>query len=152
MGKAVLTKLQRSFRFAVTMCLLPLLMGCFSSAEKTDAKPLDPMVEGKKIYIRYCLSCHQRDGTGVVRGGVLAADLTQPGGPLRQSDEVLYDSVWNGKSGPTGRMPAFKPILDPNEIRAVLAYIRKTYGAEPAAGTEPAPGSETPADPGAAEK
>lgn len=86
---------------------------------------------GKDVYERYCLSCHQADGTGV--------PYTYP--PIARADwvngdpELLIRMLLNGISGPfyvngelyNEEMPAYDYLSD-EEIAAVLSYIRQDFG------------------------
>lgn len=79
---------------------------------------------GEAVYKRYCVSCHQVDGGGL--DGKLAADFRDPK-RLSKPDGVLETSVANGVQGTA--MAAYRGTLDDGEIRSVVAYVRKTYGA-----------------------
>ena len=49
-----------------------------------------------------------------------------------QPDEVIIQSIMLGKKGEYSRMPAFKPILTPEDANAVMGYIRETFWKKPA--------------------
>ncbi|MDJ0839499.1 MAG: cytochrome c [Acidobacteriota bacterium] len=90
-------------------------------------QPQDPLTVGKRIYFARCVTCHQRNGSGTLKNRRWAADFTEPGGVLAKPDEELVQSIMKGKKGDFSRMPAFEPILSPEQVDAVLLYIRKTY-------------------------
>ena len=116
------------FRIIILLfCLLA--TGC---GKPMPRKPQDPMTVGKRIFTARCITCHQRDGSGTLRDRRWAADFTDPAGVLAQSDEVILQSIMMGKKGEYSRMPAFKPILTPEDANAVLGYIRKTFWKKPA--------------------
>lgn len=87
--------------------------------------------EGKKIYLTYCLSCHQKDGSGV------------PGmyPPLQKSDWVngdkkrLINILINGLEGDikvngemySSSMPK-QEYLRNKQISQVLSYLRQNFG------------------------
>lgn len=87
--------------------------------------------EGNKIYLNYCLSCHQKDGTGV------------PGmyPPLQKSDWVngdkkkIINALINGLEGDikvnnelySSVMPK-QSYLTNRQISQVLSYVRKNFG------------------------
>jgi putative membrane protein len=83
---------------------------------------------GHALYTRSCQTCHQADGRGL--GGRLAADLTARPGVLDRDDASLLRSIAEGVRGPIGTMPAHGALLSVDEQRAVLAYVRATYGAQ----------------------
>lgn len=86
---------------------------------------------GKDIYLKYCLTCHQIDGSGV--------PSTYP--PLQKSTWVNGDKtrlikvVLNGLEGEidiedetyNGIMPKQDQLTD-KQIALVLTYLRQTYG------------------------
>jgi putative membrane protein len=78
---------------------------------------------GESVYRRYCVTCHQVDGRGL--DGKLAADF-RTSERLEKSDAALAASVANGVPGTA--MAAFRGELGDDEIRSVVAYVRKTYG------------------------
>ena len=84
---------------------------------------------GKKVYSQTCVACHGANGKGVIPG---VSDLTKADGPLTKSDEVLIDSIRDGlvTSGKPLSMPAKggNPSLTDEEIRAVLEYLKSTFG------------------------
>lgn len=131
---------QPSVRTPFWLVLLLLLAHCGGSAEHVNQAPVavDPLVAGRTIYIKRCASCHNHDGTGTLRKRPYAADFNRPDGVLLQSDAALTAAVMDGKKGTYGTMPAFRPILKEEEVRAVLAYIRHTFQKAPAVDVAPA--------------
>jgi len=91
--------------------------------------PSDP---GEAIYKTYCVVCHQADGSGRPPGGggAIAGDFSAsgPDAVLSKSDEDLLRSIKVGRSGTIGVMPKWMGILDKQERRDVLAYIRGAFG------------------------
>ena len=87
---------------------------------------------GKKIYKKYCLPCHQADGSGV----------PQLYPPLKNTSYVLGDKsrliriVMNGFTDSleingeiyTNPMPSFGANLKDKEIADVLTYVRNSFG------------------------
>jgi mono/diheme cytochrome c family protein len=92
---------------------------------------------GERVYYRYCVDCHGRDGRGswrallfVIRPG----DLTDPARLRADSDDYLRMLIKHG-GAPLGKpgMPAFEFTLDDRQIDAVIAYVRGlSRGALPA--------------------
>lgn len=107
------------------LCLIS-LMNCDDPARSIE--PPDPLSVGARIYHRRCSTCHQLDGSGRIRGNLIAADFTTLGGVLSKPDEELRRSILLGKDGQYGRMQAFKPILSPEEVDLVLVFIRTQFG------------------------
>ena len=89
------------------------------------------MIEGKKVFTKYCISCHQADGGGV--------PYLNP--PLIKTSYVLGDKeklikiILNGLNENieiedqvfTNPMPALN-ILKDQEIADVLTYVRNSFG------------------------
>lgn len=82
---------------------------------------------GALAYSRTCIACHGADGKG--NGAKTGADLSAPDGPLSRPDEQLLVSILDGKQGTIGVMPAHRALLSAAEATAVLAYVRRSFGA-----------------------
>ena len=81
---------------------------------------------GSRLYGALCASCHGPTGTGV--GGI---DLLRGRLPRAATDTALAAVITTGF--PASGMPAVR--LDPNELRAIIAFIRVGFDANAAAGT-----------------
>lgn len=82
---------------------------------------------GEKLYSQHCGACHQADGRGV--NGQVAADFVGDKERLAKPDEELLRSIARGLPGTA--MLGFDGRLDIEEQRAVLAYVRATFGKTP---------------------
>ncbi len=117
---------QRDLTCAVVS--LALALGLSSSAvrgqEHTEYSAADAAA-GARVYGAMCLSCHGTNGAGV--GGI---DLRRSPLPRAGTDAALRSVVITGF--PASGMPAFR--LDPDELRALVAFIRtgSDAGAKPA--------------------
>lgn len=91
----------------------------------------NPITNGKKVYTKYCLTCHQADGSGV-------PNMTPP---LIQTSFVLGDKgkliniVLSGLKNIdiddqtyNNAMPALGSVLKDQEIADVLTYVRNSFG------------------------
>jgi putative membrane protein len=78
---------------------------------------------GERIYLRYCVTCHQLDGRGLE--GKLAADF-HASKVLEKPAAALQASVANGVPGTA--MRGFRVELDDTQIQNVVDYVRTTYG------------------------
>lgn len=81
---------------------------------------------GRTIYAERCLSCHGEGGKG---DGAVGAMLRPPPGDLGSalpglSESDLLRVVRQGR----GVMPAFASVLDDQELRQVLLYVRTFAG------------------------
>lgn len=82
---------------------------------------------GEAAYRRTCIACHAQDGKG--NGATTGADFTLTTGVLTKPDDVLRASIRDGTRGPIGTMPAHGALLSVDEQIAVLAFIRRSFGA-----------------------
>jgi mono/diheme cytochrome c family protein len=94
------------------------------------AEAPDP-VRGEQIFKYNCMVCHQADGKGSQQVGT--PDYTLPGGPLSRSDEELLATIAGGKN----QMPPFGNVLSSQDIKHVLAYVRKAFGGTSSQGSPP---------------
>lgn len=80
--------------------------------------------DGEGLFQRNCAVCHGDEGRG---DGPAAAGLRPPPAdftdPERMGDLSL-DDMLKAVSGGKGFMPSFEKLLSPEELRAVLRYIR----------------------------
>ena len=110
-----------------------------------DAPPaLNPgRVEvGRAIYRQHCASCHgpQGEGTPDWREPNEQGELPPPphgpeGHTWRHSDAALYRMISQGWRDPFNKtkrltMPAFQDVLSPEEIRAVITYLKTLWTPE----------------------
>jgi len=93
--------------------------------------PFDPLVQGKKSYVRTCQACHQADGKGLP--GVYPPLAGSPW--LLSSEERAIKILIKGMSGKievegetfNGNMPPVGDWKD-RDIAAVLTYERQAWG------------------------
>ncbi|MDH5766369.1 MAG: cytochrome c, partial [Gammaproteobacteria bacterium] len=80
---------------------------------------------GYELYQKYCQVCHgvEGDGDGIMTRliGIMPMDHTNPNETNRLDNEELIKSILDGK----GRyMPAWRGILNQNDVEALVSYIR----------------------------
>ncbi len=85
--------------------------------------PQADVTAGARVYAALCIGCHGPSGTGV--GGI---DLRQGPLPRASTDAALTALLATGIPG-TG-MPSFR--LDPGDVRALVAFVRSGFDANPA--------------------
>lgn len=80
------------------------------------------LVRGKKLYEKYCVTCHgpQGRGDGAVQFAPPVADLTSSD-VLMKPDSRLLKSIHEGR--PNTVMDAWKSKLSDEAIRDILAYV-----------------------------
>ncbi len=85
------------------------------------AMPALAQADGAATFKGKCTMCHGADGSGDTAMGkkVAAADLRDAKVQSKADDELI-STVIKGKN----KMPAFEEKLSPEQIKAVIAFIR----------------------------
>jgi mono/diheme cytochrome c family protein len=111
---------------AVAGCLYG-LAGPFGLAaagrQKKARRPGRPAARARGIFKQTCSRCHGPDGRGqTVMGEMLSVpDFTAAWWHEGASDERLTASITGGR----GHMPAFGKELSRNEIKSLVAFVRR---------------------------
>ena len=88
------------------------------------------VVEGKKLYVSYCATCHGETGKGDGMAArslpVKPADHTNGTVMNQFSDQFLYDIISKGGSavGKSSFMPSWGSSIDEKQVRDLVAYVR----------------------------
>lgn len=82
-----------------------------------EAKNPDAQANGRKLYVRTCVGCHQEDGSGKDTG---AANLRSPE-VQAQSDGALFWKITNGNS--EAGMPSFASLAETDRWD-VVTFLR----------------------------
>jgi cytochrome c oxidase cbb3-type subunit 3 len=81
-------------------------------------------VEAKPVFLAQCASCHGVDGKAKTPIGrkLGVKDLTVS----KTTDAEIEKQILEGKKDPAGKelMPSFKTKLKPEEIQALVAYVK----------------------------
>lgn len=96
----------------------------FSACGTHPEQPFLPdqlIAQGQEVYWEYCSECHQSDG-----GGWRDLYPRLAGNPIvtLHDPEPVIKTVLFGQ----GSMPAFQDRLNPDDIAAVISYIRNAWG------------------------
>lgn len=128
--------------------LVAIMIGVASSAAVARAvigpPPLDPdlVKTGHGVYQQHCASCHGVNAQGAPNwqnrdehGELPAPPHNAEGHTWRHSDAELYMMVSKGWRDPFNKterltMPAFGDVLSPDQIRAVIAYLKTLWTPE----------------------
>ena len=81
----------------------------------TTVEAGDPF-KGHHIYTQHCLQCHGEDGSGTM----VVIPSFRRGEGLLQPDYLLAETLKQG----LGAMPAYRGLLDDNELADVITYLR----------------------------
>lgn len=94
------------------------------TAQPTAAQ--DEMASARKIYSEKCVRCHKEDGSGgktEIDGTTINAENLASDKMKKEPDAELVEHITDGIPGEG--MPAFKGKLTEQEIKDVVAFIRK---------------------------
>src|SRR4030095_9205216 len=94
-------------------------------AVKAAATP-DAFASARVIFTKDCAVCHGDDGKGglkTVEGEKLKVPSLLEGHALKHLDEDFVDQINNGGDG----MPKFKDKLSPDEINALVRFVRHEF-------------------------
>lgn len=137
-----------SGRFPAAAARALLLPGALAAAvaaaggEPAPAPDGARVAEGERVYRQYCASCHGAQGEGMPdwqRPNALGELPAPPHGPeghtWKHSDAMLYRMIREGWRDPWNEterltMPAFKDVLTPREIGAVIRYLKTLWTPE----------------------
>src|SRR5271165_1671819 len=95
--------------------LLLLALGQSATAQQPADNLNDQQKLGRQVFAQSCGVCHLPPSMGAKTYGP-ALNKEAGGG----DDDVMREFITNG----TPRMPAFKHYLKPNEIEAIISYVR----------------------------
>ena len=124
-----------------------LILAAFLALAAQPSYPVDPadaelVALGQQVYQTQCASCHGVNLEGEVDwdqpsvdGLLKAPPHDETGHTWHHNNAYLIDSIVEGgmrlpASSGTSPMPAYKNILSPQEIGAVLSYIESTWSAD----------------------
>jgi mono/diheme cytochrome c family protein len=83
-------------------------------------KPSGPSFDAKAYYGKNCAGCHGTDGKGG-DSTMITPNFKDAAWQKRRTDQNLFDSITKGK----GMMPAWKEKMTEEQIKSVIAFIRK---------------------------
>lgn len=79
------------------------------------------MEEGTKLYTENCAACHGAQGEGKIGPNLTDNFWLYGGSPLQ-----IYKTVMDGQ--PIKGMPAWRPVLGPQKVKAVVAFLLSIRG------------------------
>ena len=105
-----------------------------SHAKTGKAPNAKSVAAGEKLYIKYCQSCHQKDGVGETPvpesirrpGYVSAMPLNETSHAWHHGDKQLVKMILKGLPR-TKRMPAWKGVLSEKQADEIVAYIKSLW-------------------------
>lgn len=103
-----------------SLCLAPAVI-LFSFAALALPAGLRAQSDADKIFKANCVLCHAADGSGSSpTGKALKAKDLRSDEVQKVSDADITTVITNGK----GKMPAFGKKLKPDDIKALVGYVR----------------------------
>jgi mono/diheme cytochrome c family protein len=112
------------------------------AADESPSLDSESVESGRAIYGQYCASCHGANAQGAPgwqerdeHGELRAPPHNAEGHTWRHSDAMLYEMVSKGWRDPFNKtkrltMPAFSEALSPEQIRAVILYLKTLWMSE----------------------
>src|SRR5260370_42232354 len=109
------------------------------AADEAPALDSERVESGRGIYGQHCASCPGANGQGAPgwqerdeHGELPAPPHNTEGHTWRHSDAMLYEMVSKGWRDPFNKtkrltMPAFSEALSPEQIRAVILYLKTLW-------------------------
>ena len=90
------------------------------------------MARGAKLYEDHCADCHAADGTGHAPAypplsGNRSLTMRSAANPIRMVLNGGFPPGTAGNPRPYG-MPPFRPLLNDEEVAAVVSYVRNSWG------------------------
>lgn len=116
----------------VAVFAMLLVSGCSKPANKSvnsapTATPTpDEFAFARANYAKHCSACHGQEGKGglvKVEDVKLKVPSLREGHALKHLDEDFVDQIKNGGDG----MPKFKDKLSPEEINAMVRFVRHEF-------------------------
>ena len=130
-------------RFAVGMMLVAASQTVVARVKaETPLPDTDGVNSGRAIYEQHCASCHGANAKGApnwqerdAQGELPAPPHNAEGHTWRHSDADLFKMVSRGWRDPFNKskrltMPAFSDALTPEQIRAVIVYLKTLWTPE----------------------
>ena len=99
--------------------------GPTTPAAKATATP-DEFAFARANYAKHCFECHGTDGEGGIKtvdNKRLKVPSLREGHALKHTDEDFLEQIVKGGDG----MPAFKDKLSPDEINALVRFVRHEF-------------------------
>jgi mono/diheme cytochrome c family protein len=97
---------------SLVLCVLGLGLVNSVAGEAPAAGSPGPSTAGRKLFLKNCAHCHAEDATGDE-----GPDLHR----LHKSDDFISRRIRNGVKG---EMTAFGEKFSPDDVKALIAYLR----------------------------
>ena len=124
----------RVFPTALTVGVALILAACGAREPSIDAEVL---ATGEALYTQHCAACHGSNLEGQPDWKIPGANGVYPAPPHNRDghtwhhpDSVLLAIIAQGGTMPNSAMPAFDDRLNPDEMEAILVYIKSFWGPE----------------------
>jgi cytochrome c6 len=104
--------------------MIALAFVLFAQAATPPPAPVTGARTPQEIFEKRCAKCHGSDGKAQTKKGreLKAKDFTKPRFQQRTTDKEIVDAITDGLR--KKKMPAFKNKLSPEEIQALVPFVR----------------------------
>lgn len=102
------------------------IFSCLFMPELAVSDENSTLLDGKKVFIRYCILCHGQTGKG---DGRMAKLLKNPGPANLTRSTLSMDEMKNiileggGGVGKSENMPSWKDVLSDQDFNALIPYV-----------------------------
>jgi mono/diheme cytochrome c family protein len=97
-----------------------------STATQFLTPTIDPVVQGREVYVRVCAQCHGENAEGYANE-LQSPALNQTEHAYEHPDQQIHDWIVNGKLGLGRQMPPFGELLTDDEVHVVIAYLHTLW-------------------------
>jgi mono/diheme cytochrome c family protein len=114
-----------------------------ANAANTSTSPTDELAGARTTYSQVCSACHGEGGDGgnvTIEDKKLKVPSLKQGHALNHTDEQLAKTITNGNA--REGMPAFKDRLKPEQINALVRFIRREFQGGASKSTETTPAAK----------
>lgn len=123
-------------RKAIGLTIILLLITDISSAETGKRDAAEMIERSARLYQKYCLACHGKDGVGeppipwsIRRPDyVTAMPLDESSHAWHHGDDNLVQMILKGTQRSRTRMPTWEGILSIEHASDLVAYIKSLWG------------------------
>lgn len=103
----------------------------FKKESQTQPGLQKSIIAGKKVFKKYCISCHQADGSGVPNMNPPLIKTSYVLGDKEKLVNIVLNGLKNvdiDDQSYNNPMPALGTVLKDQQIADVLTYVRNSFG------------------------
>ena len=104
--------------------MIALALALLAQAPVPPPAPVQAQTPARDSFEKHCTICHGIDGKAQTKKGrqLKASNFTSPKWQRHTTDQEIVEAITNGI--PKHKMPAFKDKLSPEQIEALVRFVR----------------------------